>query len=125
EAIEKVTGAKIRDLFRLALASTFVDAANVDFGPEIGLTKPRRDAPVLETFRKRTAEMIEDLQKLEPTVPETRVLQGDSRDLKGIEPRSVSAIVTSPPYPVDKEYTRQIRLDTAPVGFVTNLVNSR
>src|SRR2546426_6475582 len=126
ERIEKVADRKIRDLFRLALGTTFVVAANVDFGPEIGLTEPKRDAPVLETFRKRTAEMVEDLQKVDSTnTPETRVWQGDSRDLDGIEPRSISAIITSPPYPVDKDYTRQIRLESALLGFVSSLVESR
>src|SRR3989475_8396832 len=110
EAIEKVTDAKIRDLFRLALASTFVDAANVDFGPEIGLTKPKRDAPVLETFASRTAEMIADLSKVDPrTAPESVVWVGDARNLEEVESDSVDAIITSPPYPVDKDYTRQVR----------------
>src|SRR5438093_828155 len=61
--IQNVRDEKNRDLFRLALATTFVSSANVDFGPEIGLTKPKRDAAVLETFATRAAEMIEDLSK--------------------------------------------------------------
>src|SRR2546428_8663933 len=70
--------------------------------------------------------MVEDLQKVDSTnTPETRVWQGDSRDLDGIEPRSISAIITSPPYPVDKDYTRQVRLESALLGFVTDLASSR
>src|SRR5437867_1015971 len=105
--IERVRDDRVRDLFRLALATTFVSSANVDFGPEIGLTKPKRDAAVLETFASRTAEMIDDLSKVDPrTAPESRVWVGDARNLEEVELDSVDAIITSPPYPVDKDYTR-------------------
>jgi DNA methylase len=124
--VDEVDDAKIRDLFKLALATTFVSSANVDFGPEIGLTKPKRDSPVLENFASRTAEMIEDLEKVAGTeAPTSDVWIGDSRTMEGVEADSVAAIVTSPPYPVDKDYTRQIRLESAILGFVTNLAESR
>jgi len=124
--IEMVQPRETRDLLRLALATTFVTSANVDFGPEIGLTKPKTDAAVFETFRRRSAEMLEDLQKLDPTLaPPTTVLQGDSRELDKIESKSITAIITSPPYPVDKDYTRQVRLESAFLDFVASLEESR
>ncbi len=124
--IDEVEDERIRSLFRLALATTFVSSANVEFGPEIGLTKPKRDAAVLETFAARTAAMIEDLGKVNAmNAPEADVWVGDSRTLEGVEKHSVSAIITSPPYPVDKDYTRQIRLESAILGFVTDLTESR
>ncbi len=126
EIVGRIHVTEIRDLFRLALATTFVASANVDFGPEIGLAKPKRDAPVLETFARRTAEMAEDLDKVRSLPPtDTRVGVDDSRILGSVESHSVNAIVTSPPYPVDKDYTRQVRLESAILGFVTSLAESR
>jgi hypothetical protein len=124
--VDRVRNDSVRDLFRLALATTFVASANVNFGPEIGLTRPKRDAPVLETFAKLTADMVEDLGKVAgvPGAP-ARTWVADSRTLEDLDAQSVNAIITSPPYPVDKDYTRQIRLESALLAFVTSLAESR
>jgi len=126
DRVDEVEDHQIRDLFRLALASTFVKSANVDFGPEIGLKEPRVDAPVLKLFSEATAGMADDLGSVAGRrSTESHVSIGDARTMDGIEDETVAAVITSPPYPVDKDYTRQIRLESALLGFVTSRADSR
>lgn len=49
------------------------------------------------------------------------VRQGDARDVSLlIEPDSIDAVITSPPYPNEKDYTRTTRLESVLLGFVRN-----
>jgi hypothetical protein len=44
---------------------------------------------------------------------------GDARDVSQLlQPRSISAVITSPPYPNEKDYTRTTRLESVLLGFV-------
>jgi len=50
-----------------------------------------------------------------------RVLLGDSREiLEEIEDNSISAVITSPPYPNEKDYTRTTRLESVILGFMSS-----
>src|SRR5207302_840611 len=43
----------------------------------------------------------------------------DSRQLaRLLRPHSVDAVITSPPYPNEKDYTRTTRLETVILGFI-------
>jgi len=49
------------------------------------------------------------------------VKQADSRYLSSIlEPCSIDAVITSPPYPNEKDYTRTTRLESVLLGFIHN-----
>lgn len=49
------------------------------------------------------------------------VFRADSRDRLAMLPaRSVSAVITSPPYPNEKDYTRTTRLESVLLGFLKN-----
>jgi DNA modification methylase len=41
--------------------------------------------------------------------------------LQFLEPESVDAVITSPPYPNEKDYSRTTRLETVLLGFVKNM----
>ena len=44
---------------------------------------------------------------------------GDARDPSSlVAPQSVSAVITSPPYPNEKDYTRTVRLESVILGFL-------
>jgi len=46
---------------------------------------------------------------------------GDARRLTELlEPRSIDAVITSPPYPNEKDYTRTTRLESVVLGFITD-----
>jgi len=105
----------------LALATSLVtDIGNLHFGPEVGVRGAKDDAPVINCWMKRVRGIAEDLRSLRPThgTP-VAVYQDDSRDLpRGLERESVDAVITSPPYPNEKDYTRTTRLESVILGFV-------
>ncbi|MGH2560704.1 MAG: DNA methyltransferase [Thermomicrobiales bacterium] len=107
---------------RLALAQALVySISNLHFGPEVGVGKPKADAPVVDPWLSNVRVMARDLTTLQEAgladVP-ARVINADARDLLNVlEPASVDAIICSPPYPNEKDYTRTTRLETVLLGF--------
>jgi DNA modification methylase len=54
------------------------------------------------------------------------VHQADARDLTAtLPPHSIDAVITSPPYPNEKDYTRTTRLESALLGFIHNKAELR
>lgn len=48
-----------------------------------------------------------------------QVIKGDSRQIDRIlEPQSIDAVITSPPYPNEKDYTRTTRLESVILGLI-------
>ncbi len=106
---------------RLALAKTLVSSAsNLRFGPEVGVGSAKPDAPVISSWLSGVSRMAEDLRELRgiDTAP-AMVHNADARRIpEVVEPESVDAVITSPPYPNEKDYTRTTRLETILLGFV-------
>ncbi len=106
---------------RLAFAKTVVSSAsNLHFGPEVGVQTPKADAPVVEPWLKAVSKMCWDLEAVTDNqgVP-YQVVQADARDLRGVLPRgSVGAVLCSPPYPNEKDYTRTTRLESVLLGYI-------
>lgn len=49
----------------------------------------------------------------------SKVILGDSRqELSQIKDDSIDAVITSPPYPNEKDYTRATRLESVLLGFI-------
>ncbi|TAN22742.1 MAG: hypothetical protein EPN33_07370 [Acidobacteria bacterium] len=107
---------------RLALAKIAVfGASNLSFGPEIGLGKIRRDAPAVALWRAAVAQMAADLRGLPPERTASSLLQADSRQLpRMLSAESIDAVITSPPYPNEKDYTRTTRLESVLLGFLNS-----
>jgi len=106
---------------RLALASALVsDIGNLHFGPEVGVGRVREDAAVVGPWLDRVRAMADDLASLRKGAgTEATVHLGDARRLEDfLEPSSVDAVITSPPYPNEKDYTRTTRLESVLLGFV-------
>jgi hypothetical protein len=69
---------------------------------------------------KQIRAMADDLAALRPMngVPAV-VHRADARQIaQVVEPRSIDAVITSPPYPNEKDYTRTTRLESVLLGFV-------
>lgn len=113
---------------RLALAKAIVSGiSNLHFGPEVGVSPPKPDAPVVQTWLNYIRRMAEDLRVL-GSVADTQatVKTGDSRELLNLlERNSVDAVITSPPYPNEKDYTRTTRLESVLLGFIDNKADLR
>ncbi|NEQ45915.1 MAG: site-specific DNA-methyltransferase [Leptolyngbya sp. SIOISBB] len=123
-AIATVTASAVKDLFELALAYVAVhDASNLKFGPEVGIRRRKReDVPVLVCWQAKVDQMVEDLAAHQDLAAVTaHCHQGDARSLRSLlAPQSISAIITSPPYPNEKDYTRTTRLESVLLGFLHN-----
>ena len=106
---------------RLALATALVAGiGNLHFGPEVGVGKVQEDVPVTGPWLERVRRMSEDLTALrERTETEATVHLADSREAAELlEPSSVDAVITSPPYPNEKDYTRTTRLESVLLGLI-------
>lgn len=112
---------QIQRYLKVALATTLVkEAGNLRFGPEVGVTKPKQDADVLGYWINCVSGMVKDLHDYRAlsAVPST-VICNDSRiAVSELPPNSISSVITSPPYPNEKDYTRTTRLEDVVLGFV-------
>lgn len=112
----------------LALADMLVfTASNLHFGPEVGVGKPKQDALVVPTWLSKMSQMCEDLRLVaDRTSPKAEVHLADARQLSSVlASRSVDAVITSPPYPNEKDYTRTTRLESVILGFISSRAELR
>jgi len=111
------------DHFRLALARALVfRISNLHFGPEVGVEKPKVDAAVVAPWLAGVREMAVDIAQLSRRPSASVELHyADARDMaRLICSRSIDAVITSPPYPNEKDYTRTTRLESVLLGFMHN-----
>lgn len=112
----------------LALGNALVsDIGNLRFGPEVGVGKIKKDVPVLALWNNQIQKMVNDLRELQGhNYTSSKVILADARDLnEKIPPLSVDAVITSPPYPNEKDYTRTTRLESVVLGFFTDMSQLR
>ena len=106
---------------RLALATALVNGiGNLQFGPEVGVGPAKSDVPVVSLWLNGVRAMAQDLENLpKPTTANSTVHQADAREGAPMLPaNSVDAVITSPPYPNEKDYTRTTRLESVLLGFI-------
>lgn len=108
---------------QLALAKAIVfSISNLHFGPEVGVRHKHLDCAVIAAWLHEVRRMADDLQCVEKNaaVP-SQVHHGDARDLAAfLKPKSLDAVITSPPYPNEKDYTRTTRLESIILGLIRN-----
>lgn len=107
----------------LALAKALVlTISNLKFGPEVGVGKLKPDSPVVSSWLSELRKISKDLKTVKGIqYPKCTVYLGDSREISGlVEPNSIDAVITSPPYPNEKDYTRTTRLESVILGFISN-----
>jgi DNA modification methylase len=107
----------------LAFANALVfKISNLHFGPEVGVGTPKNDAPVVHAWFNEIEKLVEDLKLVsDKSGVAAEVYLADSRQIsKLIPPNSIDAIITSPPYPNEKDYTRTTRLESVVLGFIRN-----
>ena len=128
DAIDACGECSFRRYGRLALAHALVrDIGNLKFGPEVGVGKLKDDAPVVDSWLDHMRTIIADLiqTRNRAEVP-ANVHRGDARRADHIlQPRSVDAVITSPPYPNEKDYTRTTRLESVILGLIGDASNLR
>ena len=123
DAIDEHGDERLRRCGRLALANALAHSVgNLKFGPEVGVGRPKDDAPVLNVWRDLMRAIVDDVGLVGNLshVP-SRVIEADSRETHLHLARcSVDAVITSPPYPNEKDYTRTTRLESVILGLIRN-----
>lgn len=108
---------------RLALAKALTTSiSNLKFGPEVGVGPAKPDASVILPWLKAVSRIAEDLHTLRDVEDASSVVyRADSRRILGtLESDSVDTVITSPPYPNEKDYTRTTRLESVILGFLNS-----
>ncbi len=112
----------------IAFASALVNKiSNLHFGPEVGVGKPKLDVPVVANWLAEVRKIANDLHLVYgKEYPDARVFLADARQLgQLLEPGSIDAVITSPPYPNEKDYTRITRLEAVLLGFIKTKADLR
>ena len=121
EALAKHHDDRFTNHERLALADALVNGiGNLHFGPEVGVGPAKLDAPVISLWLEGVRTIVSDLENLPRHGSADAVVhQADAREVASVlKANSVDAVITSPPYPNEKDYTRTTRLESVLLGFV-------
>jgi hypothetical protein len=126
--IDTIDNAQVRDLFRLAFASTMVRYSNYSYEPSLGTRvaagkEPIEDFPVAEAIFAKLQEMLEDVRWFREKVGENgsriEVINDSFFEYKAyLAGGSVNLIVTSPPYLNNYHYNRNTRPQLYWLGYV-------
>lgn len=112
----------------VALGNALVSKiSNLRFGPEVGVGKIKNDIPVVGIWMNEIKKMADDLKSIHGSeFPNAEVIMADAREIsKSIKPDQIDAIITSPPYPNEKDYTRTTRLESVVLGFFKDMMHLR
>lgn len=124
KVIDSIEDDEIRSFFKLSLANLIINrAGNIAFGPEIYRTKPKEDINALDYYVANTQQMIEDVSRFSGK-DKSRIIKGDARKIDECLPEElmgkINCVITSPPYPNEKDYTRSTRLESILLDFINN-----
>lgn len=122
DAIETLRDDRFYDFERVAFAKQLVYTfSNLRFGPEVGLGKRKGDSAVVGPWLAGVHAMVDDLTvQVNREVPAVVHLADARQIAEVLEPQSVDAVITSPPYPNEKDYSRTTRLESVLLGFIRN-----
>lgn len=111
----------VADFFKLALGAVAIPASNVGFGPEIYQKKAKDDEDVWALFSDQVEVMLSDLGEAQarPYGP-SHIYHHDSRDLAPLRDTKIDVVITSPPYPNEKNYSRITRIE----NLITNCIQN-
>lgn len=108
---------------KLALAKVLPSTiGNLHFGPEVGIGDQKANAAVVQDWLGAVDSICTDLPILKLLGQhDPEILAHDARSVSEVvAANSVKAVITSPPYPNEKDYTRTTRLESVILGFMAN-----
>lgn len=123
DAIERHATPSIRGPLLLALAKALVASiGNLHFGPEVGVGPKKEDTPVVSAWLRLVETMADDLLLLRNRrAAKSVVRHADARSMSALlKEQSIDAVITSPPYPNEKDYTRTTRLESVILRFLNS-----
>ena len=120
DEIDRLGTARMRQYGRLALAAGLVGTiGNLRFGPEVGVGRIKSDASVVDIWHTHMRTIVADLRSVNGSRASAKVVRADAREAARVLPdRSIDIVITSPPYPNEKDYTRTTRLESVILGLI-------
>lgn len=111
----------IRQFIKLAFLKAVTDCANLKFAPEVTVLYRKEKPDLYEQFAANVYKQIEDMKAMPAMFKLTKgfALLHDSREPIQID-YPVRAVLCSPPYPNDKDYTRATRLELILGGWISD-----
>jgi DNA modification methylase len=83
--------------------------------------KIKFDVPIIDNWLGEIEKISKDICSVNSKIfPTAEIFLADARDLRFIQDNSIDAVITSPPYPNEKDYTRTTRLESVLLGFINN-----
>lgn len=123
DKIDGYANSRFHKYLRLALGNAMVfQISNLRFGPKVGVGRIKEDVPVVRAWFQEICRICDDLDfSRKGNYAGSRVYHSDARNLGSlVGERQISAVITSPPYPNEKDYTRTTRLESVILGFIKN-----
>lgn len=105
----------------LAAMKTIVfSISNLHFGPEVGVSRAKEDTEVIGPWLHEVYKMASHLRQIQSQYQAPAIVhRDDARQLSEVvKPRIIDTVITSPPYPNEKDYTRTTRLESVLLGFL-------
>ncbi|SEH07822.1 DNA methyltransferase [Candidatus Venteria ishoeyi] len=122
EVLNDMIDERFYDIERTAFAKQLVYSySNLNFGPEVGVSrKKKNDVDVVGLWVKEIQKIATDLSEYASGKDIfSKVYLGDSRNIgRLLDNESIDSIITSPPYPNEKDYTRTTRLESVLLDFM-------
>lgn len=128
--IDSIENELIKNLFRLAFASTMVTYSNYSYEPSLGRRTHAGkgsidDCPVEQVICKKLNEMVEDIiwfkKGLTNETPAPKVISDSFFEFKKyLSSDSIDLIITSPPYLNNYHYNRNTRPQLYWLGYVSH-----
>ena len=110
------------DYYLLALAKHIVYSySNLKFGPEVGIRRKKKEyVDVVEIWLSEIERMEADLEHWKHCSSTfSDISLGDARSIpKKNYIGKVDCVITSPPYPNEKDYSRTTRLESVILGYI-------
>ena len=118
----RAANSPFEDYYLLALAKHIVYSySNLKFGPEVGISRKKKESvDVVEIWLSEVERMETDLEYWKHhSSTFADISLGDARSIpKRDYIGKVDCVITSPPYPNEKDYSRTTRLESVILGFI-------
>ena len=118
----RAANSPFEDYYLLALAKHIVYSySNLKFGPEVGISRKKKESvDVVEILLSEIERMETDLEYWKHhSSTFADISLGDARSIpKRDYIGKVDCVITSPPYPNEKDYSRTTRLESVILGFI-------
>lgn len=118
----RAANSPFEDYYLLALAKHIVYSySNLKFGPEVGISRKKKESvDVVEIWLSEIERMETDLEYWKHhSSAFADISLGDARSIpKRDYIGKVDCVITSPPYPNEKDYSRTTRLESVILGFI-------